>query len=437
MAFALKICGAVGTIVLVVASKLGSARLLTATASWQIGPSTHLWVVEASSHLGSCILKDFLFAMFLLMFLLLWDLLEACPQTLALASACSRNSTLIRSLVFLRWCKLSFHSVAMEHLTMEGGNQQTMNRWTAKMLRRKLLSWMLWSILSLVLSTLPILYQTSRSIPGFLPAARPIMSLALKACIGAIQGLVGSLIVPYLANKITQQKHMFTTLSNLLMNFLIPAVVIMCLDTGCLGRWVSLWNPCQRSNSQMFQRRLICTTERDRDCDVGLPRFLDIDIIIQSSSDICDPHFSWSSASISSCIHTVLFRLQEIWLTKFLMTGLAMQGMALLRDGLPTESGEVVGNFGILIAYAMLSSGHLPLMNFVLLLTFFSQGLVARVAWAKSRLNAKYVENVAAPVVKIARLLSLMVYLASAAREPCTLAAQCFISGDFKGCDLN
>ena len=34
-----------------------------------------------------------------------------------------------------------------------------------------------------------------------------------------------------------------------------------------------------------------------------------------------------------------------------------MPCFALLMDNLPTEAGEVVGSFGILIAYAMLSSG--------------------------------------------------------------------------------
>ena len=60
-----------------------------------------------------------------------------------------------------------------------------------------------------------------------------------------------------------------------------------------------------------------------------------------------------------------------------------MPGVALIRDKLPTEPGALVGNFGIYMAYALVSSGHLPLMNFILLLAFLGEGLVARVAWAE------------------------------------------------------
>ena len=47
---------------------------------------------------------------------------------------------------------------------------------------------------------------------------------------------------------------------------------------------------------------------------------------------------------------------------------------------------------------------------------------VARVAWGKKSFEATCVADVAAPVVKMAKLLSLMVHLASAAGDPHTLA---------------
>ena len=433
MSLAVKISGAVGMFVLVVASKLGCARLLEVKSRWQIGPPTHLWIVKASSYLGSCMLKDSLSATAFMMLLLSWDLYAACPQTLAMASACQRSSALIRTLVFLRWCKLSFHSMAVEHLMMEGENQKKRKmegesrkrrkkKWTETNQMKaseKLLLWLLWCLLTVVLSTPAILYQTSRSIPGFLPTGC-ILPLVLRACVGTIQGLVDDLIVPYLASRVTWQKHVFTTVSNLLMNFLIPTVVIMCLDTGCLGRWVSLWRPCRGSSRQMFQRRLLCTAENQRDCILGPT--VGIDIMVQSSSDICEPHFSWSSTSISNCMHISLLRLQEMLLTKFVMIGLVIPGAALLRDELPTELGIVIGRFGILIANAMLSSGHLPLMSFILLLAFLGQGLVARVAWAEKCFRPLYAQNSAAPAVNIARMFSLFVYLASAAADPCMLA---------------
>ena len=86
-----------------------------------------------------------------------------------------------------------------------------------------------------------------------------------------------------------------------------------------------------------------------------------------------------------------------------------------MGNQLPTESSEVVGNFGIYMAYLLVSSGHLPLMNFIIFFAFLGQGLIARLAWAEKSFKAKHVEEVAAPVVKMARLLSFVVHLAAAA----------------------
>ena len=67
------------------------------------------------------------------------------------------------------------------------------------------------------------------------------------------------------------------------------------------------------------------------------------------------------------------------------------------------------------MAYAMVSSGHLPLMSIILLLALWGEGLVARVAWDQKSFKAQQVQEVAAPMVKTARLLSMMMHLASAA----------------------
>ena len=78
--------------------------------------------------------------------------------------------------------------------------------------------------------------------------------------------------------------------------------------------------------------------------------------------------------SMSRCIHTALLRLQEIWLAKFVVTGLLMPGAALLRNKLPSQLGSVLGNFAVYTAYAMVSSGHLPLMMPMLLLASLAEG---------------------------------------------------------------
>ena len=332
------VVGAVALFIHVVASKLGRHRLLKVVLGWHSGPATHLWVVEALSHLHACLLIEASMAVVFFMPLLSWDL-YACPQTLALASACLRSSGLIQAFVFFCWCRLSFHSVAVGHLTMK---DETRKKWAAQMTRTRLLFWLLWCALTVALSTVTILYQVGKSIPGFLQVGKTL-ALGFKACIGSAQALVTGFIVPFLASKMTQQKHVYSAVASLLMSCLIPALVIIYLDAGCLGRWVYLWRPC-RGNSGLFGHRLICTEDNGRDCYETITGDLNIDIMVVRSDDICDPHFSLSASSMSRCVHISLLRLQEIWLTKFVTTGVVMPGVALLRNKLPTESGSIVGN---------------------------------------------------------------------------------------------
>ena len=184
------VSGAVLFFSLATISNLRSAEWSRVMSRWQSGPGIHLRLVQMSNHLVSCLLKESMLAVVFLMLLLYWDF-YACPQTLAIASACLRSSTLVRTLVFLCWCQLSFHSLALRHLTMEGENRR--KQLTAKMLRKRWLLWLLWCVLTVVLSTVAIVYQVSRSIPSFLPVGK-IWLLALKACVGAIQGMVGDFL---------------------------------------------------------------------------------------------------------------------------------------------------------------------------------------------------------------------------------------------------
>ena len=134
-------------------------------------------------------------------------------------------------------------------------------KWTAKILGKRLLLWLVWYVLSLVLSTFALLYQVAKSIPGSLEAGR-IWSSALKACVGATQGLVGNVILPYLAGRIMWQKHVSTTVSNLLTNCVIPVVVIIFLDTGLLGKANlpssrKVWHTADIRDGAEFSKRLV------------------------------------------------------------------------------------------------------------------------------------------------------------------------------------
>ena len=292
------ITGAALFFVLALSRFLDNVRWQSTMSRWNVGSGDRLWALQASSYLVSCLARETLSAAVFLTFLLSRDT-YSCPETLTMASACLWSSAFIRALVFLCWYKLTFHSLAVEHLTIE--EQSHEKQYTAKMLRKRLLSWLLWCVLTLVLSSVTILYQVSHSIPGFLPAGK-IWSLVLKACIATIQAVVGKIVVPSLARKVTSLEiHLLTRVSTLIMNCLMPAVTIVYLDTGCLGRWAALWEPCRR-NRRWFQLSLACEDDGS-DCVIHSPEsrspMPSFHSAVLRPSDICNPHSSWSFSSTS------------------------------------------------------------------------------------------------------------------------------------------
>ena len=105
----------------------------------------------------------------------------------------------------------------------------------------------------MVLSLPAVLFQVGKSVPGVLGADRIILTAILNACIGMLQGVLGALVIPHLAQKLTSNKHVYMTFGNMLMNCLFPAAVIIGLDSACLGNWVMLWIPC-RQNPESLRR---------------------------------------------------------------------------------------------------------------------------------------------------------------------------------------
>ena len=207
-----RVNGACGFFVLAVVLKLGRNQLLSVISKWQIGPTTHLWVVKTSSRLVSCMVKDCLSAVVFLMSLLFWDL-YTCPQTLATTSACLRSSVLIRTMVFLFWCRLCFHDLAVKRFKVDGGNQKKQQ--TMKMLRKRLI--VVAAVVCVDNSSLNVRLFSTRwasPSPAFFHPERSCRR-ASNSSIGIFQGLVGKFVLPVLASKVTWEKHVFITVSKL------------------------------------------------------------------------------------------------------------------------------------------------------------------------------------------------------------------------------
>ena len=84
------------------------------------------------------------------------------------------------------------------------------------------------------------------------------------------------------------------------------------------------------------------------------------------------------------------------------------------------RSGAVVGGYGIYMAYALMSSGHLPLMMPMLLMAFLGEGCVARVAWSEKRLKAENVQSLALSIPKTLLSLNTRQHCDFYATPPCS-----------------
>ena len=95
--------------------------------------------------------------------------------------------------------------------------------------------------------------QVCNSVPGSFGGVDVWPRVIISSCIGIVQAFLGAYVVPQLAQKLTSRKHIYTTLANLLLNCVFPAIVIIGLDTSCLGNWVTLWEPCRHHPEQFMK----------------------------------------------------------------------------------------------------------------------------------------------------------------------------------------
>ena len=368
--FTLQVIGASSCLALVIALKLGHSMLARILARWQCWTGSHAHLARASSRLLSCIGRACLLQVVCFTRLLLWELYK-CPPGLALASACLRGSSLTSVLVLASWCHLTFISPSVRCFMSLRGRPEVV----AQSIIRRSLLWLMWLSLTLVFSTLSILSQVGKSVPGLVRDDRSWVAL-ITVSVGAIQGVLSGFVMPYLAQRLSSKKYALTTIANLLMNFLFPAVVVFYLDTGCLGRWVLLWAECRKGSDQQFNRVVWCDPN-EATCLLGprnLKSFINVEVL--KVNDICNLLHARRPTSPSRCMELTLLRLQDFWLKKLVVGGLLLPMIRIARGKWYKNLAQGTSKLVILLAFAIAASGHLPLMMHLLLLVMSVETLV-------------------------------------------------------------
>ena len=236
---------------------------------WHSQPGHHAKLAFQCYSLFSCFVRGALLRVLFLMLLLSWDLYK-CPRAMTLASACLHDDILTHVVVLLMWGYLGFHGSAVRLLTghtdkKAGAHGQSKERYlqptieghpwlpgqTAKQRQPPLLS-MMFVLLQVVLSLPSIILQVCKCVPGGLGIGGDWVGAMISTCIGAIQAVLLSFVIPLLAGKFTSHKHGYVALANLLLNVVFPATVIICLDTSCFGQWVTFLGALQRESTAVL-----------------------------------------------------------------------------------------------------------------------------------------------------------------------------------------
>ena len=251
------------------------------------------------------------------MFLLSWDSYK-CPSALSMASICLREGAFYHLLRLISWRQLLFLPKELDHLLPDGRSITRTKFTTALLLCLPPFS------LAVVLSSLAVLHQAMKSVPGFLGAGG-FWGRALDLCVGAIQGLLGAVVLPVVGMKLLDNRLSFFVITGLFTSCILPAAVILFLDTHCLGGWSAFWHPC-RTNPKQFNRLVV------------LYEVTEYPFELLRSTDVCDSHQARAQTSLSKCMQVALLRLQDLWLPKIITSGVVIPAVRLMFDAYYTDS---------------------------------------------------------------------------------------------------
>ena len=129
-------------------------------------------------------------------------------------------------------------------------------------------------------------------------------------------------------------------------------------------------------------------------------------------SKVCSPHYAQGRTSMSHCVEVTLLRLQSMWASKIITSGLLIPAGYILSDRRAyNEFDKVISKLTILLAYAMIASGHLPVVVLLIPLATLGESLLALSSWSNGRFKITSYEDVAVLSTITAQALAATVQL--------------------------
>ena len=115
---------------------------------------------------------------------------------------------------------------------------------------------------------------------------------------------------------------------------------------------------------------------------------------------------------MSHCVEVTLLRLQTMWVSKLITSGLLIPaGCILAEKGACDDSGKVISKLTILLAYALIASGHLPIVILLIPFAVLGETLLAMTSWSTGTLKVSSDDDIAALSTIIAQAMAATLQL--------------------------
>ena len=205
----------------------------------------------------------------------------------------------------------------------------------------------------------------------------------------------------------------------------IPALVIVYLDGACLEQWVAFWGPCSPKHRAQFSYSFSCPGTHPW-CPSHISHASARDVVAFASRDLCRPQ---RQSSVSRCTTLALLRLQDMWLSKWLVTGLLVPAGQMIFDNPEIDPVKVSQHINHIVGFAVLISGSLPMLVLVLLIAIFSTIVCVAASWVKGdllRVKSSSMVGTGSGLVEIVSVVSHLAFaygslLASSTATGCSL----------------